>query len=148
MPRYTFTYPSVLDAGSSMYDHLMEVMEANQVDPQLSQRCMLVISEAFTNAYLHGNKKIPEKRIIVNLTINSDWVSADIIDEGSGEWQKARNITTGTAILPDSNAENGRGIALMKHYAANIAFTEASGGGLKVTIRMKRGEQTKMENTK
>ena len=143
MPRYTFTYPNVPEAESSMYGHVREVLTANKVSDADLQRCMMVLSEAFTNAFLHGNKSEPSKHILVNLSINQTWVTADIIDEGKAGSSEALKGISRMVGLPEEGAENGRGIALMKHYADDVSFSKATTGGLKVTVRLKRGTRMK-----
>lgn len=147
MARYTFTYPNVPEAESSMYSHIREVLMSNKVSDADIQRCMMVLSEAFTNAYLHGNKMEPSRHILVNLVINQSWVTADIIDEGSDGSSRALEGISRLIGLPEAGAESGRGIALMKHYADNVSFSKAATGGLKVTVRLKRGTKMKTEIT-
>lgn len=143
MTRYTFTYPNVPEAESSMYSHVKEVLTSNQVSDDDVRRSMIVLSEAFTNAFLHGNKKEPAKHILINLSINLTWITADIIDEGIDVSSKALKQISRLVGLPEPGAENGRGIALIKHYADEVSFSKASTGGLKVSVRLKRG--TKIE---
>jgi serine/threonine-protein kinase RsbW len=139
MTRYSFTYPNLLEAESSMYEHLKEVLIANQVAPDEIHKCMVVLSEAFTNAYLHGNKGEPTKHVSISLSINENWLAADIIDEGSESISESMQNAAGEAGLPDAGAENGRGLMLMRHYADEVRFSQADNGGLKVTVRFKRG---------
>lgn len=143
MTHYTFTYPNVPEAESSMYTHVKKVLEGNQVSDNDVRRSMIVLSEAFTNAFLHGNKKEPAKHILINLSINQSWITADIIDEGIDGSSKALQRISRLSGLPEPGSVSGRGIALIKHYADDVSFSRANTGGLKVSIRLKRG--TKIE---
>ena len=143
MASYAFTYPNIPEAEGPMYEHVREVLVSNQVADEDIQRCMVIVSESFTNAYLHGNKREPAKHILINLTINNTWITADIVDEGTEGSVEAMKTISSMNGLPEPGAENGRGIALIKHYADDVSFSRVQSGGLKVSVRLKRGTKIK-----
>ena len=147
MADYKFTYPSIPEAESSMYDHVREIILSNGVGDYDLQRFMVIVSEAFTNALLHGNDSEPSKHIMINLSINETWIAADIVDEGCKGIQIARKEDTMGATLPEPSSESGRGLALIRHYAEEVHFSEAETGGLKLTVRLERGKREKKEIT-
>lgn len=92
---------------------------------------MLAISEAFTNAMIHGNKLSPEKMIEVAITVNDDYIIADITDEGEGFKRKPS-----PEYPSDPMAEGGRGVGLMKSIADEVRFSSGGNGrGVRVSLR-------------
>ncbi len=140
MTRLDRVYPSALEAAEELHEKLVELLDREKVAPDLTQCFLLAVSEAFTNALLHGNKRDPEKKISVSVLVNETSLSADISDEGTGGLQKV----TGRK-RPDILAESGRGIDLIKHYADAVSFDATASGGLKVSIRFDRRKATRTE---
>lgn len=138
MPAYEFTYPSVAASEEKMLDDLLAVLQTNVVPKSLLNQFTLAISEAFTNALVHGNEYDPNKVIKLVLDINGNCLTADIIDEGQGGLAKIKRRKPSTML-----SEGGRGVDLMKYYASVVRFTETEGGGLKVSLRF---EQIKEKN--
>lgn len=133
MGTFEKTYPSVLESVEVMHEALVEVLNAEQVPPEMSQSFLLATSEAFTNALIHGNKRDPQKQIYVSVLINEKILMADISDEGSGGLKMVSKRKR-----PEILAESGRGIDLIKHFVDSVAFEETADGGLKVSIRIDR----------
>lgn len=128
MASYSYTYPSTTEAEGFMHDDLFRTLERHSIPEDIAKRFGLAVSEAFTNALIHGNRRNPGKLIKVTLCINGSCLSADIIDEGTnglGQIKKRRTV----GLM----SETGRGIDLMNHYA-QTDFVETETGGLKVTI--------------
>lgn len=131
--RFQFSYPSVGESEGKFLDDFEAALKQESVEAGLSRRLMLAVSEAFTNALVHGNHRDPGKRILVGLEVNDSEVIADITDEGTG----------GVGAIARKNppgplAEGGRGVDLIRHCASTVSFTERVGGGLTVTIRVRR----------
>jgi anti-sigma regulatory factor (Ser/Thr protein kinase) len=91
------------------------------------------VSEAFTNALVHGNKKDSSKTIKIILKLNQHEILADIIDEGQGGLGRVHSRNP-IGLLD----ETGRGIDLIKHFATVAKFKEDETGGLVVTIKLER----------
>ncbi len=132
MPRYAFDYPSRSDSEARAMDDLFGLLEEHQIPHELRQHFALAVSEAFTNALVHGNRRQAEKIIHLEVEINDDLLSADITDEGSGGLDRIANRSTAGLL-----AEGGRGIDLIRHYT-DASFSETPNGGLRVTIVMNR----------
>ncbi len=124
-----------------MLDDMLEVLRANCIPEDTLNRFTLAVSEAFTNALVHGNEYDPNKSIKLILDVNSSHLAADIIDEGVGGINKVRHRRS-PAIL----SEGGRGVDLMAHYAGVLRFTETEGGGLKVSIRLDWKKKNEVES--
>lgn len=133
MPQYSFSYSSITSSEDRMLDDLEKVLSENEVEIESGRRFMLIISEAFNNAMIHGNRLNAEKQIKLSLSINRTRLKADIVDQGVQGLSAIRNK------LPcDVLSENGRGIDLMRHYADEVDFAEDTEGNLRTTVKVFR----------
>lgn len=140
MASFSFKYPTVPASESLMLDDLSELLERLKLDGGMKHKIMLVVSEAFTNAYLHGNREDPAASIKIGLTVNETEITVDISDEGKVR-EGLKNIENKRPAAPWG--ENGRGVDLMKHYADKVLFERGEKGGLKVIttfLRVKKNE--------
>jgi anti-sigma regulatory factor (Ser/Thr protein kinase) len=133
MKQHTYIYPSVSEAEETFYEDLRKALTASKIDPAISRRFMLALSEAFTNALVHGNQRDPNKLITVRLQVMEDELRADIIDQGNGGLARIARRPE-----PTDMSEGGRGVDLIRHFSPGAEFSEDEAGGLKVTIRMAR----------
>jgi anti-sigma regulatory factor (Ser/Thr protein kinase) len=138
MPKYEFTYPSVGASEEKMLDDVLTVLRQNRVDKDIQDGFLLVVSEAFTNALVHGNQRKPHRTIKLRLDINNETLAADIIDEGQGGLDRLKHRRPSTLL-----SEGGRGVDLMIHYADNVKFTETETGGLQVSIHFDAKKKNK-----
>ncbi|MBN1211740.1 MAG: ATP-binding protein [candidate division Zixibacteria bacterium] len=129
MERYSLKYPSIPASEDLMLDDLDTLLDRLKLGREMKHKIMLVVSEAYTNAYLHGNQENPATTIKIDLTVNETEITVDISDEGK-EREGLVNIENKkpAALF----GENGRGIDLMKHYADLVRFERGAKGGLKV----------------
>lgn len=130
MPKYEFTYPSVIESEARMLKDILKVLEKNEVVGLIKHSIMVVISEAFTNALTHGNQLDANKQINLVVDINKNEIVADITDEGQGGLGKIQSRQPSRMW-----AESGRGLGIIGHYASSFRFEETATGGLKVSIR-------------
>ena len=133
MASYSFIYSSVLESEEKMLSDLATLLNDNNILNPERYGFMLVVSEAFTNALLHGNQLIPSKNIYLHVDIKKNELSADIIDEGE---QGLNQIETKKPSV--LNEPNGRGVDLIRHYATEATFSEAENGGTKVSVLIRR----------
>ena len=142
MAMMEFTYPSIPESEEAMLDDILGAFKAAGLEEAVSHRASLAISEAYTNAFVHGNRRDPSKQIRIRLEINDKHVIADIEDQGQG----------GLALIgrrkpPEPLGEGGRGIDLIRHCSNRVAFEELADGGLKVTVIVDRGRGLNEENS-
>lgn len=133
MSCYQWEFSSVTASGEAMLERLQAILEDNLVLPGDRRKFMLAVSEAFNNALIHGNELNPKKTIRVQLCINEDDLSADIIDQGQEGLKKIQSPRE-TDLL----SEGGRGVRLMMYCADNVKFEQIENGGLKVTVQLVR----------
>ena len=133
MSCYQWDFPSVAASEEAMLERLQATFEDNLVSPSDRRKFMLAVSEAFNNALIHGNELNPKKTIRVQLCINEDALTADIIDQGHEGLKKIQSPRE-TDLL----SEGGRGVRLMIYSADNVKFEQVENGGLKVTVQLVR----------
>lgn len=82
-------------------------------------RIMLTLSEAVTNAIVHGNKENPDKQVIIRSELSDGTLIITVKDEGAGF--DPSNIPN---PLKEENLLNvgGRGVYLIKEYADDLQF--------------------------
>ena len=131
--KRTFQYPSSPESSEQMLDDLNDLLDIREISPQEKYSFLLAISEAFTNAIIHGNRCNPEKSVKLTVSVNENELSADIEDEGQGGLKKINKRQPSEPF-----DESGRGIDLIEHYATAVGYSESSAGGLKVSIKVLR----------
>ena len=128
-----FEYESNLNSSHQVVENLNSILDEELVSAQERYPFVLAVSEALTNAIIHGNKKNPRKKVKVSISVNEKLLSADITDEGQGGLERIRYRKPSTP-----KDEGGRGIDLIEHYATSVGYVQTSSGGLKVEIRFER----------
>lgn len=89
------------------------------------------VSEIVNNAVIHGNKRDPEKQVLLDLEIQPDRVRISVQDEGPGFDPDA---------LPDPVAsvnlmrEVGRGLFIVRAYMDEVHFQKVGSQGLRITL--------------
>ena len=135
MTTYKFSYPSKIESETKMLSDLIDILNEHKITGDLRNHIKVVVSEAFNNAILHGNKLDENKLTFLRIHINEKNLSADIIDQGRGGLKKVINKKQRSLT-----AEGGRGIDLIMHYANEYNYEEISTGGLKVSVQFDRKE--------
>jgi serine/threonine-protein kinase RsbW len=107
---------------------LNKLQEELGFDDEFYARLMLAVSEAATNAIVHGNKLDDSKNAVVAAYLDDNKLTFITTDEGEGFKPEE---------LPDPIAEenlfntSGRGVYLMKEYADEVFFED---DGSKLTL--------------
>lgn len=129
MIKEKFVYLSLPDNENKMLDDIEKFLNDNKINGELRSGFMLCVSEAFTNALIHGNQLNPNKKIIIECMLNQSTLCADIIDEGTGGVEKISQRKQ-----PELMSEGGRGVELIKHYSSSFEIFENKQGGLQIKI--------------
>lgn len=80
---------------------------------------LLAITEGTTNAIIHGNKKSPDKNVIIDAFIDDTTLRYHIKDQGTGFIpEDVPDPTEPENLLKDS----GRGLYLMRIYADELKY--------------------------
>ncbi len=79
----------------------------------------IALTEAITNAIIHGNEKDPAKRVFAQALIEPERVVFQIADEGTGfDYQKLDDPTKKENLLKQS----GRGIFFVRYFMDEVKF--------------------------
>ena len=80
---------------------------------------LLSITEATTNAIIHGNKGDVNKKVTINVFVEGEQIIIKVKDEGNGfDPAKIPDPTEPQNLLKDS----GRGVYLMKVYMDDLKY--------------------------
>lgn len=96
------------------------------------------VSEACLNAMEHGNKLIPEARVIVNMNYEDGFLSVSVVDEGKGieEFPEEFDILEKIEHL---QSPRGLGIFLIKRLVDQVEFNKMTSEGhmVRMVIKMR-----------
>jgi anti-sigma regulatory factor (Ser/Thr protein kinase) len=95
------------------------------------------VSEALSNAAIHGNGLDPEKKVVVTVTVSPrDHAVIEVKDQGHGfDMSRLTDPTDPTQIL----ATGGRGVFLMRRLVDRVEY-EQGGTLVRLTVgRTRRG---------
>lgn len=122
-PTLSNTFNSEYEELNRLPDFLDEMATCFSLSDEVQARLMLVLSEAVTNAILHGNKLDKTKKAVVSAALNEDGsrLLISVEDEGDG--------FSPDAIPSPLKEENllkpsGRGVYLMREYADAVQYNE------------------------
>ncbi len=98
------------------------------IEGDLRHHIMLVLTEAVTNAILHGNKESKSKFVVLEANITTRRLILSVQDEGDGfDPESIPSPIKKENLLKSS----GRGIWLIHEFADNVSFSDR---GRKITI--------------
>lgn len=111
---------------------------ATQLDPTLEQLedIKMAVSEAVTNAIIHGYDGIENGQIYINCKIAKDILYIEIEDKGNG----IENIEKAMEPLYTSKPEmerSGMGFTVMEAFMDNIKVISEIGKGTKIYLEKK-----------
>ena len=100
---------------------LNDLQDALGFDNDFYARLMLSVSEATTNAIVHGNKLNPSKKVTIHADANTHTLAFTIKDEGDGF-----NPDTIPNPLEEEHLliPSGRGVFLIKEYADVLEYQD------------------------
>jgi serine/threonine-protein kinase RsbW len=100
-------------------DFVTDIQEKSQLEEDTTGNLMLLLSEAVTNAIVHGNKLDKKKKVEVEVQINSKQIVSTVKDQGDGfDPQTANDPLKEENLLKDS----GRGIFLIEEISDSVDY--------------------------
>ena len=129
----TLTLASDLEEIDRVTTFVHNITSRIGCDNETEHRIMLALSEAITNAILHGNRQDPAKSVEVTAQVDSDSLLLTVRDEGKGFNPES---------IPDPRKEenlhktSGRGVWLMKEFADEVHFSD-NGSCVAIRFNMK-----------
>ncbi|GAA0346939.1 anti-sigma F factor [Bacillus carboniphilus] len=108
-----------------------------QLDPTMDELTEIktVVSEAVTNAIIHGYENVPDGLVYISVTIEDESCEITVRDEGVG----IQDINEARQPLYTTKPElerSGMGFTIMENFMDEIGIESGSGEG--TTIRMKK----------
>ncbi len=125
------TLPSNPDNVSQVEPFVHELAERYKLSPDLHGNILISLTEAVTNAMLHGNRGDCSKQVSISMRRQKDALSIRVSDEGPG---------FNPGDVPDPTCAEflekcgGRGLFLMRHLSDGCRFIR---GGSTVEMRFK-----------
>jgi serine/threonine-protein kinase RsbW len=118
---YNVTLSSTFDQAETMPDLVDKIAKECKLDEDSSETFKLILSEAVTNAIVHGNQEVPDKSVYVKVSVSDKSISAEVKDEGEGFNHEQKKDP-----LKEENLLNtgGRGIFLIKQFSDHMEFRE------------------------
>lgn len=112
---------SSFEEVEKLEDYLNELQDWADFSDDDYARIMLTLSEAATNAIVHGNMENPEKEVTIRSKVTNSKLIITVKDEGAGF--NPNNIPD---PLKEENLLNigGRGVYLIKEYSDDLQFEE------------------------
>lgn len=107
-----------------------------QLDPTMDQLTEIktVVSEAVTNAIIHGYDNAPDRSVYIDVAIEGEWVEITIRDEGNGieDVEEARQplFTTKPEL-----ERSGMGFTIMENFMDEVEIQSERGKGTTVRLR-------------
>jgi len=109
-------------------------------DRARKNRLLVAVTEAFTNAVVHGRGTNNRMPVTVVVKTKPREVIVEVIDNGAGLVAIPPGSTwTG----PDWKRESGRGLALMRALSDDLVLRETPGGGLTVAMHYRTAEPSR-----
>ncbi len=129
---YELELKSTFSETEKVPDFVESVANRAGLKNELKEKIMLALSEAATNAIVHGNKENNKKLVSIVVDITSNWVEIQVKDEGEGF-----NPDDLPDPTKDENLLNpgGRGIFLIEEFADKVNYGDE---GRLVIMKFKR----------
>lgn len=132
----TVTIPSKLKELNKIELLSEEMGRKMSLSEDQQDNLAIAVTEAVGNAIVHGNKKDPEKNVIVTFRLEEDKIEVSVQDEGKG-------FDPGELADPlDPNnlmKESGRGIFILKSLMDEVSFSfSPKGTTLRFVMKKKR----------
>lgn len=96
----------------------------------------LMLSEIMANALIHGNKKDPEKNIMVSAQICADLIRITVEDEGEGF---DAECVADPSMPSNLSKVSGRGIFLVRNLSDSMSFNSKGNSVTFEKIILKKG---------
>lgn len=116
---YSYELQSVFSEAEKIPALIEELDGQLSMKSEMKDRLTLALSEAVTNAIVHGNREDLSKRVYVAIEITDTKITASVLDEGDGF--QANDVPD---PLTDENIlkTGGRGLLFMEEFADNVHY--------------------------
>lgn len=129
---YRLSLNSTYDDSEKVPDFVEEIQQKSQLKEETTGNLMLLLSEAVTNAIVHGNKLDKSKTVEVEVQVNAKKIVSTVKDQGPGfDPDSANNPLKEENLLKES----GRGIFLINEISDSVDYLE---NGTKIRFSIER----------
>ena len=137
----TLTFPSL--AENESFARVAVAAFAVQLSPTLSEIADLktAVSEAVTNAIVHGYRNIPGGYVTLCVTLSEEAILIEVSDEGRGIADVAQARQPFFTTAPGEE-RSGMGFSVMEAFMDRVEVFSSPGEGTRVVleIRLRRAE--------
>jgi anti-sigma regulatory factor (Ser/Thr protein kinase) len=126
---YNFYFPNHFHYLNYLYTISSNVLRNLPITEKEKYKVLVALSEAFTNSFLHGNKKNPKREIKVSFKTETKRLQIEIEDQGIGFALKRKRKERREDI-----AISGRGIFLIRKCVDKAFFHCQEGRRTKVVL--------------
>ena len=116
---YTLQLPSKPESLTLVENLVEEIADKFKLSEDTFANMMTCLSEAVTNAIIHGNLLDPEKKVFINADVEGKRIVWTIADEGKGFDYNSLDDPTASENLEKLT---GRGVFILKHLADQCIF--------------------------
>ena len=104
---------------SKVENFVDQLVNKYKISPDKHCNILISLTEAVTNAIIHGNRKDEDKMVQVRHRKQKDFLAVRVSDEGTGfDYKELPDPTSPENIL----TEGGRGVFLMHQLADDIRY--------------------------
>jgi serine/threonine-protein kinase RsbW len=122
--------PSELKELSRVEKFVQKIAKKTHLTNDQQDNLAIAVTEAVGNAIVHGNKKDPQKTVIISFILDKGKVSVFVKDEGKGfDLNQLHDPLSPENLMKDF----GRGIFILKTLMDKVDFSFSSKG---TTIKM------------
>jgi len=123
--QYNLTLPSERKSIEKAVKLAEKAAKKMKLVSQEQDNLAIAVSEAVTNAVIHGNKLSSYKKTVIDILIEDNKVVVKVRDEGNGF--NLENLPD--PLAPENIAkECGRGIFILKSFMDKVDFNFTEGG--------------------
>lgn len=116
---YRLSLKSNFVESEKVPDFVLDIQKDSQLDEEISSRLMLALSEAVTNAIVHGNKEDASKKVSVSVEVRPSEIISVVNDQGEGfDPDKTADPLDEENLLKPG----GRGIFLIEQITDAVQF--------------------------
>src|SRR6056297_1827782 len=110
------SYPTIREARKDIIDDIVNIISEKNIELKIDKmELYLIIDEALTNAMEHGNHWDSNKKVKINVSINSKHLKISISDQGNGFLRGGEKNINSPHLLP-----RGRGIYIIKQFCKPV----------------------------
>lgn len=126
---YRLQLSSTYKESEKVPDFITSIQNKSGLSEKNTYTLMLTLSEAVTNAIVHGNREDPAKNVDIAISVYPDKIIAEITDEGDGFTpDRSHNPLDKEKLLDQS----GRGLFLIEELCNRVEYLK-NGTKLRLT---------------